>query len=96
MNELYLSGIMLFLGLVSHFLTLLMQVKKDRGVIISPVQYWWDNPYYTTFTIVSAIVGFITLMSIDELSPITAFGLGFIAEKIPETLGSRSIDKIKR
>lgn len=95
MIEIGLSAVMLLLGLIAHFLKHLMKVKKDGGVILTPRQYWVKNPYHSSLALVGAVAGFIALLSLGQLTPILALGLGYMADSVPDAIGSRTLDKLK-
>lgn len=80
-------------GLLTHFLKDIVRIKKESG-FITPKQYWAKHPYQTTLAIIGATVGFIALSSTGQLTPITAFGVGYMANSVADTIGKRSIDKI--
>lgn len=85
--------IMVVGGLLTHFLKDIIRIKKESG-FITLKQYWAKHPYQTALAIIGAIVGFIALSSTGQLTPITAFGVGYMANSVADTIGKRSIDRI--
>lgn len=84
---------MLVLGVFAHFLKAMGQIRKD-GELISPVEYWRKNPYHSLMTVIGAIVGFVALMEMGQLSPVNAFAFGFMANSVADIIGSRSVNKL--
>ena len=93
MSAIYLELLMLAMGVLSHFMKALTQMKKD-GMPTTPKEYWRENPYHSVMTLIGAVVGFVALFQMNELSPITAFGVGFMANSVADVIGSRALNKL--
>ena len=90
MIELYL---MTFLGLCSHYLKDIIRLRNE-GQMMSLKQYWCKHPYQSLLTVVGAVVGFIALSSMEQLNPVTAFGIGYMANSVADTIGKRTVNKL--
>lgn len=91
-TTLYLLS-MLLLGLATHFIKAMMQIMKD-GKPITPICYWRDYPYQSSLSLIGAVVGFVALRETGNLSLITAFGVGYMANSVADILGSRTQGKL--
>ena len=92
MNMTYLICMML-LGLAVHFIKVMMTIMKD-GQPITPIAYWKDYPYQSALSLIGAVVGFVALKETGNLSLITAFGVGYMANSVADILGSRTQGKL--
>lgn len=86
---------MLILGLLSHFLKDFIKIKKDTGKMVNPLTYWKENPYQTLLSTIGAVSGYFALMETAQLTALTAFGIGYMANSVADMLGQRSLNKIK-
>lgn len=94
MVEILLSLVMVICGLIVHFLKDLIRIKQETDKLPSIKGYWREHPYQSLICIVGAVVGFIALFSTGQLTPITAFGVGYMANSVADTIGKRSLDKL--
>lgn len=85
---------MLFLGLASHFLKDLIRLAAE-GNMLTLRQYWLKNPYQTVLSIIGAIVGYVALGSSGQLTALTAFGAGYMANSVADLIGKRTTAKLK-
>lgn len=53
-------------------------------------EYYRDFPYATLFSVLSSILGYFMLIGLDELSIVTAIGMGFIGEAVSDTASARA------
>lgn len=104
-NELYLTiyaiishpFVMLWFGIVTHFLKELISVKKATGQFITLRQYWIENPYQSMFSIIGALIGFVFLNESNQLNAISAFSFGYLSDSIIESIvGKRSTSNLKK
>lgn len=86
--EIVLCAVMLLLGTVSHFLKKVIEARQIDRTITMCV-YWRTFPYSSTLSLIGAAAGFFALYQIGELSLINAFGVGYIADSVVNTLGKR-------
>lgn len=82
--------LMLVLGLVAHFLKDFARIRKETGRNPSIMRYWRDNPHQSLLSVVSAVAGFIVLLETKELTSVTAFMLGYMANSVADILGKRT------
>lgn len=76
------------LGLVMHFLKDMVQHRAD-DVTMTPVAYWRDHPYQTALAACGVVAGFVSLLETGQLSLITAFGVGYMANSAADIVGAR-------
>jgi len=81
--------IMMAAGLLTHFFKSLQGMKRE-GRPITPKEYWRDNPYHSGLSIVGAVIGFILLNETGQLNLAAAFTVGFMADSMPNMIGSRT------
>lgn len=94
-TEIILSAVMLILGTAAHFLKKVVEARQiDRTVTMRG--YWTMFPYASTLSLVGAMAGFFALYQIGELSMINAFGVGYIADSVVNTLGKRGNAALER
>lgn len=78
----------LSLGLLTHFLKKLVVARKDdEGINFK--SYWIDHPYQSIISIIGGIVGFALMIEMGELSLLTSFFYGYIADSSIELIGRR-------
>ena len=85
--------LMLLCGLASHFLKDLIRVKSEKGKI-SIKKYWMDNPYQNLLCVVGAVAGYVALESTGQLTVVTSFGVGYVANSVADMIGKRSLEKL--
>ncbi len=88
-----LFAVMCWLGLATHFLKALISARVS-GNPISPVQYWKQYPYQSALAIIGAVVGLIVLHEANQLNLASAYGVGFMANSVPDIIGVRVKGKI--
>jgi hypothetical protein len=87
---------MLILGLLSHFLIEFARLavdKQPRNLCV----YLFGSPRHqvqTAISVIGAIVGYAALQQTGDLSPLTAFGVGYIANTVPDLIGKRTGGKL--
>lgn len=90
MNEWVLYTIMLALGLAAHFCKELARINKETGAVPHAVRYWSRHPYQTALCIIGALVGFFALYETQQLTGLTAFGCGWMANSMADIIGKRA------
>jgi len=90
---------MLFLGVTTHFLKEIINIRKEetRNNVKEKttfLSYWKDYPYQSLLSIIGAIVGYNLLDMTNQLTPLTAFGVGYISNSISDIIGNRITNKI--
>lgn len=86
-----------FCLLLGAFLSYLGEMKELNSVARAAKQpppdwkaYYRDFPYATTYSVLSSVLGYFLLMALDELSIITAIGMGFVGETVSDSAGARA------
>lgn len=90
MEDIIIKVLLMLLGLSCHFLKAFVQIKKATGKNVSPQEYFIDNKWHTFLALAGASAGFLLLMGTAELTKAVAFGLGYMADSVADTLGQRS------
>lgn len=90
MEDILIKFVLMVLGLACHFLKAFVQIKKNTGKSVSPREYFVDNKWHTLLALAGASAGFLLLMGSGELTKAVAFGLGYMADSVADTLGQRS------
>lgn len=86
--------IMVVLGLLTHFLKDLIRIKQENGVPPNIIEYWKANPYQTLLCVVGACAGYFALLETGQLTALTAFGIGYMANSVADVIGKRALNKI--
>ena len=87
--SLVLYGFMGLLGLLTHWLKQFIAVRKAQGVMMPFREYWLTYWPESVVAFTSGIAGLLFLAEQSQLSSVTAFGMGFIANSIADTIGNR-------
>lgn len=77
------------LGLIAHFLKKLVEVKNSTGRLVRPSDYWLANPYTSLSSIVLCAAGLLMLWGTDELTRMSAFTFGYMADSVINMLMKR-------
>jgi hypothetical protein len=85
---------MSLLGLLTHFLKDMARIHKEECRFISLRGYWIEHPYQSIFCLIGMIIGLVILHSMNELSSLNAFGVGYMSNSIADTAGKRAGGKI--
>ena len=85
---------MMLYGLATHFLKDLARIKAEEGRLMSPCGYFADYPYQTLLATVGALAGLGALHTTGELTAITAFGSGYMANSMADVIGKRSMERL--
>lgn len=85
---------MALLGLAAHFLKDMARIKRDEGRILTLKAYWAEHPNQTGLSLIGVAVGVVVLWQTGELSPLSAFGAGYMANSMADVLGKRSAGKV--
>jgi hypothetical protein len=80
--------LMVLCGLLVHFLKDLVRLKAE-GAFLTPLQYWRKYPYQTLFCVIGAVVGVVALNEAQQLTPITAFAVGYMSNSVADMIGKR-------
>ena len=84
-----------FLGLLTHQLTILAEMSQARGKMVTPFDYIKERPYKLSLSAIGAVVGYIVLMQMNELTLLTAFGVGYMANDSIDRVGKMAATKIQ-
>jgi hypothetical protein len=82
--------LMLALGLAAHYLKELVRMTGETGKKPAPLRYWTLYWPQTLLCAISAAAGFIALQEAGELTAVTAFGVGYMANSIADVIGKRT------
>lgn len=87
---------MLMYGVATHFLKKLMQHRMETGGdgMAHPIHYFKGHPYQSLLSIVGALAGYAALSGSGELTLLTAYGMGYMADSAADTIGGRTMKKI--
>lgn len=86
--------LMVILGLLTHTLLHLAEIKTKEGIILEPLEYFNRFPIQTLLSLIGCIVGYIILSSYNELSLGMAYALGTYSNVIAEKLGQVNLNKV--
>jgi hypothetical protein len=78
--------IMLILGIVIHQLLTMAKQNKEQGGGMNPKEYFLAHPYATTSTVLLSVAGFFMLHGVDQLTHVTALGMGFMSDSVGNTV----------
>ena len=84
-----------FLGLLTHQLTILAEMSQSRKTRVTPFDYMRERPYKLSLSIIGAIIGYIVLQQMGELTLITAYGVGYMANDSIDRVGKMTSMRIK-
>ena len=82
---------MLFYGLATHFLFEFARMLSDNDPICLIAYLFGTTKHQvqTCISVIGALVGYAALNHTGDLSPITAFGVGYMANTVPDLIGKR-------
>lgn len=82
------ESLMLVLGVAAHFSKKMVEARaEDKSLHL--VHYWTDAPYASSLSLISAVAGFFALQHYGELTVMTAFACGYMADSVAGALGER-------
>jgi hypothetical protein len=84
---------MLVLGLLAHYLKELTRIAGETKRSPNLLGYWTSYWPQTLLCVVSAIAGFVALHEATQLTPVTAFGVGYMANSVADIMGKRGTEK---
>lgn len=87
---------MLLYGLATHFLVELLRIINDDGDTSLKYYLWGTRKHrlQTALSVIGALVGYAALAQSGDLSGITAFGVGYMSNTVPDVLGKRGTKAI--
>lgn len=94
MMEPFIPAIMLLLGLSTHLLKDLARIQIETGTPPHPIRYWSRNPYQTLICVIGAAAGYFALQETGQLTGLTAFGMGYMANSVADILGKRATERL--
>lgn len=80
---------MALLGLLAHGLKKIMRVRRD-GRAVTPWGYVARYPYQTLAALIGVVAGLAALHEMGQLTGITAFGVGYMANSVADLLEKRN------
>lgn len=92
-DALVAEPVMLFLGILCHFLKVLVQSRKE-GVQVGFISYWKDHRYETALSIIASLVFYAALYEANQLNMAAAFGAGYLGDNAADLLGKRAGGKV--
>lgn len=88
--EVFIILSLAILGLISHFLKKMIELKK-LGIKITVKQYYFEHPLESISSIVLCFAGILMLWGSDELTRITAFTFGFMSDSVVAMVLKRKV-----
>jgi len=86
---------MLLFGMATHFLKKLVQFRVDHQsegkYVFCPTVYFRMYPYQTLLSLVGGLAGYAALIASGELSLISAYTVGYMADSAADVIGGRSM-----
>src|SRR3990167_2838866 len=86
---------MLIYGMLAHFARKVIAAQahqSDRRPCIT--DYWKHNPMQTIVSLTGALAGFGALYGSPELTKLTAFGIGYMADNLADAVGEQTLKKV--
>lgn len=83
------------LGLLAHQMMILAEMSQASGQVIWPQDYIRKRPYKFGLSIIGTIVGYAALMDSGQITSLTAFGVGVVANDIIDRIGKITAAKIQ-
>lgn len=82
---------MLIYGLATHFLFEFARMLSDDDprCLLDYLFGTTKHQVQTAISVIGALVGYAALSHTGDLSPITAFGVGYMANTVPDLIGKR-------
>ena len=86
---------MMLYGILMHYVKRVMEEReKDSDITLS--SYWYKYPYKSIFSLLGAFAGFGALYGTEELTKLTAFGIGYMSDSMAEMLSSKGLKNIDK
>lgn len=87
---------MLLYGLLTHFLIEFTRLTMDKQPRSLCAYLFGDvkRRVQTLISVIGALVGYSALAYTGDLTPITAFGVGYMANTVPDLIGKRTGNKL--
>lgn len=92
-------AITFFCLILGIFLAYLGEMKKLNGLARAerkPTLHWLsyynEFPYASWYSALSSVLGYMLLIGLNELSIMTAVGMGFVGESVSDSAGRRTKD----
>lgn len=89
-----ITGLCLFLGVALCYLQEMKKLnemaREQGGKTVHWLTYYRDYPYASLYSALSSFLGYMMLVGMDELSIMTAIGVGFVGESISDSTGRRT------
>lgn len=89
------TELLCILGLLTHQLTILAEMSQARNKRVTPFDYMRERPYKLSLSIIGAVIGYIVLSQMGELTLITAYGVGYMANDSIDRVGKITAMKIQ-
>lgn len=87
------SPLMLILGSLSHFLKAIVELRNS-GQKIGFRQYWFQHKYQSLLSVVASLCMYVILWYMGELTPLTAYGAGYMGDHAADLIGKRTGGKL--
>jgi membrane protein implicated in regulation of membrane protease activity len=92
---------LLWMGLITHFIKAMGEIKKNVGVLLTPWQYYMQNPYHSILSLIGALVGYAIFIGehpdfndmadmVQNAIRMNAFAVGYMADSVIDMIGQRS------
>jgi len=89
------TEILCLLGLLTNLLSILAEMSQARNCRVSPLTYINERPYKLSLSIIGAVIGYIVLDQMGELTLITAYGVGYMANDSIDRIGKMTAMKMR-
>ena len=84
---------MMAYGIFMHYIKRVIEEReKDEETTLA--SYWYKYPYKSLFSILGAFAGFGALYGTEELTKLTAFGIGYMSDSMAEILSAKAMKNI--
>lgn len=77
---------MLLIGISAHWLKKLMEIHRDTGKVIGPVEAFKAQPYHVAWVSILALAGGLALYDMGQLTTVSALLFGFSADSAAAAL----------
>jgi hypothetical protein len=90
----YVLGFLVAGGLAAHLLMKVIELRRSEASI-TLVSYLKAYPYTSLYSVVAAAVAGVAMYHYNELTPITAVGVGYMSDSIMDKITKRTAAAVK-
>lgn len=77
---------MLLIGIAGHWLKKLMEIHRDTGELVSPIDAFKAQPYHVLKVTLIALAGGVALYEMGQLTSVSALLFGYFADSAPAAI----------